>query len=257
MLVPCPVDRNAAIDMTEKRMALDGAERRRLYLFRHGAVDYVDAAGNVVPDPDAVSLNARGRDETDAMRALFAAVPIDRAICSGLTRTRETAERVLAGRDIELSNEPGFREIRPAMERRSDFDPYQDIAYSHWRAPQPDARFLGGDRYADFFARVASTMERLVVADDWHNLALFGHGGTNAAILGWVTGLELAAFGVVDQATCCLNIIDFDIDGEGGVVRKVVRGMNITAQDPAKAGRHSGDMEALARYLMKFTSRIS
>ena len=243
--------------MTKKRTALDGAERRRVYLFRHGAVDYVDAAGNVVPDPDAVSLNARGRDEADAMRELFADVRVDRAICSGLTRTRETAERVLAGREVELSNEPGFREISPAMERHSEFDPYRDIAYSHWRAQQRDARFLGGERYADFFARVAGTMERLVVADDWHDLALFGHGGTNAAILGWVTGLELGAFGVVDQATCCLNIVDFDIDSERGVVRKVVRGMNITAHDPTKAGRHSGDMEALARYLMKFTSRNS
>lgn len=243
--------------MIEKRTALDGAERRRVYLFRHGAVDYVDSAGNVVPDPDAVTLNARGRDETDAMRAMFADVPVDRAICSGLARTRETAERVLAGRDVDISNEAGFREISPAMERRTDFDPFQDIAYSHWRAAQPDARFLGGERYADFFSRVATTMERLVTADDWHNLALFGHGGTNAAILGWVTGLELGAFGVVDQATCCLNIIDFDIDQERGLIRKVVRGMNITAHDPAKASRHGGDMEALARYLMKFSTRES
>ena len=68
----------------QKRMSLDGAERRRLYLFRHGAVDYVDEEGNVVPDPDDVSLNARGREEAHAMQAMIADVSLDTAICSGL-----------------------------------------------------------------------------------------------------------------------------------------------------------------------------
>jgi broad specificity phosphatase PhoE len=237
--------------MDRRRTALDGAERRRVYLFRHGAVDYFDDKGNVVDDPDAVSLNSRGREETDAMCALFADVAIDRAICSGLERTRETAARVLAGRDIEVTTEPGLEEIRPSMDRQADPDLYRDIAYSHWRAVQPDASFLGGERYADFFERVSGTMQRLVAADDWHNLAVFGHGVTNAAIIGWVTGLELAAFGVIDQATGCLNIIDFDMDRERRVVRKIVRGLNITAHDPAKALRHSADMEALARQFSK------
>ena len=241
--------------MKEIRTALDGAERRRLYLFRHGAVDYVDEDGNVVPDPDVVQLNERGRRETDAMKDLFRDVPVDRAICSGLHRTRETAERVLDGRDIELSVESGLEEIRPDRFREFDFDLHTDVAYSHWRAGEPDARFLGGESYAGFYHRIAATMDAIVAMDDWHDLAVFGHGGTNAAIVGWVTGLELGAFGVVDQATCCLNIIDFDVDGDRGIVRKVVRGMNITATDPAKAGRHSGDMEALARYLMKFSPR--
>ena len=45
-----------------KRSALDGAERRRLDLFRHGAVDYVHPDGSWVEDPDVVRLNPRGRD---------------------------------------------------------------------------------------------------------------------------------------------------------------------------------------------------
>ena len=66
-------------------------------------------------------------------------------------------------------------------------------------------------------------------------------------------GVGLGAFGVIDQATCCLNVIDFDVHkGNTAVLRKVVRGMNITAGDPTKSLRHSGDMEALARHLMSF-----
>jgi probable phosphoglycerate mutase len=234
-------------------MSLDGALRRRLYLFRHGAVDYVDASGNVVPDPDAVTLNPKGRDEAQAMHSLFADVPVDRAICSGLNRTRETAKLVLTGREIDVETDAGFEEIRPATERRPDYDLFRDVAYTHWQADVDGSRFLGGERYVTFYDRIAATMERIVADPEWHNIAVFAHGGTNAAILGWVTGLGLNAFGVFDQATCCLNVIDFDVETErGGVLRKVVRGMNITAADPTKMSRHSGDMEALARYLMSF-----
>jgi len=51
--------------MKARRVALDGAQRRRIYLFRHGAVDYVDAEGKLVVDPDAVALNDKGQAQKD------------------------------------------------------------------------------------------------------------------------------------------------------------------------------------------------
>jgi len=83
-------------------------------------------------------------------------------------------------------------------------------------------------------------------------LAVFAHGGTNAAILGWATGVGLAAFGLLDQSTCCLNVIDFDVDDSGRLLRKTVRGMNITAYDPVMHRRDASDMELLARQLLKW-----
>jgi probable phosphoglycerate mutase len=242
--------------MTVNRMSLDGAQRRRLYLFRHGAVDYVDQDGKVVPDPDVVSLNTKGRSQADAMGQLFAEVSIDRVICSGLARTRETAQRVMGERKLAIEVNGGLEEIRPATGEGTDhLDLVEDIAFSHWRAADDGSRFLGGEQYADFYARIAATFESILAEEDWHNLAVFAHGGTNAAIIGWASGLGLSAFGVIDQATCCLNVIDFDVDArDGQLLRKSIRGMNITADDPAKGRRHSGDMESLAKHLMSFTS---
>jgi broad specificity phosphatase PhoE len=97
-------------------------------------------------------------------------------------------------------------------------------------------------------------MESITNNPEWHNLAIFAHGGTNAAILGWTSGLGLSAFGTVDQATCCLNVLDFDFDAEQQLLRRVIRAMNITVDDPVKSGRHGGAMEGLARRLMKFRS---
>ena len=240
--------------MKAQRVALDGARRRRIYLFRHGAVDYVDEHGNVVSDPDGVALNERGQKQADAMCKLFADVTIDRAVCSGLRRTRETASRVLGERVLEIEIHSGFEEIRPARgEEAYNLDLIEHVAFSHWQATKNGSRFLGGELYADFYKRISGSMDSLIRDPDWHNLAIFAHGGTNSAILGWTTGLGLSAFGVVDQATCCLNVLDFDFAAsDKRLMRKVVRAMNITVDDPAKSGRHSGDMESLARRLMRF-----
>lgn len=239
--------------MKARRVALDGAERRRIYLFRHAAVDYVDESGAVVAEPDDVALNARGREQADAMARLFAGITIDRAICSGMKRARETAVRVLGERDVVLEEHPGFREIRAARDGRSaGLDVVADVAFGHWTATESGSRFLGGELYADFYARISAVMASLTSEPDWHNLAIFAHGGTNAAILGWTSGLGLPAFGAVDQASCCVNVLDFDFDArDERLLRKVVRAMNITVDDPLKSGRHSGGMESLARLLTK------
>ena len=85
--------------------------RRRLYLMRHGAVDYVDERGRPVP-PDRVPLTAEGRAQAEAARELLAGVELDRVIASGLPRTMETAELVAPGREIERW--PDLREIMGA-----------------------------------------------------------------------------------------------------------------------------------------------
>lgn len=235
-----------------ERTALDGLRRRRLYLFRHGAVDYIDDGGGWVGDPDAVDLNAKGREQAERMATMFRDIVVDRAICSGLPRTRQTGELVLAGRGLKLEDRSEFEEIRPKIgEPAGGYDVHADIAFSHWRAGDPEARFLGGERYHAFYARIETAIQRLLGESDWNNLALFAHGGTNAAVLGWVSGLGLDGFGLIDQATCCLNIIDFDVADSGEVRRKVIRALNVTAHDPVLKDRHSGDMESLARLMLR------
>ncbi len=238
-----------------RRVAIDGASRRRIYLFRHGAVDYIDENGEWVVDPDVVELNARGRAQAAAMAELFDGVDVDKALCTGLPRTRQTGETILGGRNIQLGVFNELEEIRPQKgQAAGGYDIYTDIAFSHWRAPEDDARFLGGERYSDFYARISAAMRTLLDDPSWHNLAVFAHGGTNAAVLGWATGVGLEAFGLLDQSMCCLNVLDFDFDDSGRLLRKTVRAMNITADDPVMRHRHAGDMEMLARRILKWQS---
>lgn len=239
--------------VVRQRVAIDGSNRRRLYLFRHGAVDYIDENGEWLGDPDLVKLNARGRAQAQSMAELFVDVHIDKAICTGLPRTLETGTAILADRNIALEVVSELEEIRPIKgEVTGGYDIVDDVAFSHWRAEQENAAFLGGERYSDFYERISAAMDGLLLDNSWHDLAVFAHGGTNAAILGWTTGVGLQAFGLLDQSTCCLNVIDFDFDDGGALLRKTIRGMNITADDPVMRTRDAGDMELLARRLLKW-----
>jgi probable phosphoglycerate mutase len=99
-------------------------------------VDYVDANGAWVADPDLVDLNEHGRLQAAAMSRLFANVPVDKAICSGFPRTVQTGEAVLGDRDLTLEVFTELQEIRHGSgETTGGYDIYADVAFSHWRAP--------------------------------------------------------------------------------------------------------------------------
>src|SRR5579864_4527107 len=90
-------------------------KRRRIFLMRHGDVTYFDDSGRAI-DPETVPLNTNGREQASAAGRVFAEQQIrfDRVIVSGLPRTVETAQHVLAetGQLIEIEIESAWQEIR-------------------------------------------------------------------------------------------------------------------------------------------------
>src|SRR5689334_4208253 len=90
------------------------ASRRRLYLMRHGHVDYFAPRVRATGDIHSVPLTERGRSEAEAAGKALAHVTFERAVCSGLPRTRETAEIVLPFvKDAPpLAVEPDLIELR-------------------------------------------------------------------------------------------------------------------------------------------------
>lgn len=82
--------------------------RRRIYLMRHGHVDYfgkeIAAAGG---DTKVVPLTPLGQEQADAAGQALSHIRFDRAACSGVPRTQQTAERALA---------PQPTDMKPALE---------------------------------------------------------------------------------------------------------------------------------------------
>jgi probable phosphoglycerate mutase len=213
-----------ALDDLQARLA---APRRRITLMRHGAVDYFRPDGSAVP-PDEVPLNAAGRAQADAAGRLFgeAGLRFDRVLCSGLPRTRETAERVLqaAGQQgLPVAVDERLHEIKPG--RLSDI-PRDEVEQAFLGAfsggpDVEDHRFLGGETVGALLDRVLPAFDALLVDESWSQLLLVLHGGVNRALLSRALTGGRAFFGRIEQTPACINLID------AGAGDLVVRAINL------------------------------
>lgn len=229
------------------RTSLDGCERQRIYLFRHGDVIYVDDEGRRAPNMRDVRLTTEGRAQAKAMAEWMADVPLDKAHCSGLPRTRETAERVLAGRDLPITEDRELEEIRVNLVGPTAALNPINIAYGFSEAHLPGARFGEGELFAEFAARVTGALERVLAEEGWHSLALFAHGGTNRIILNWALDRGLQDLGAFEQDMLCLNVIDLDRDPDTRAIRRrIIRAVNVTTYDTTKKDKTLTTLESVA-----------
>ncbi|MDP6345208.1 MAG: histidine phosphatase family protein [Alphaproteobacteria bacterium] len=228
--------------------ALPGTSgRRRVYLMRHGEVRYFDQQGKVV-HPKFVELTEDGREQATTMGRLLAEVPFDRAICSGLPRTLQTAGLVLDGRQMDLEERPALREIKSGNTggKSREWNEAQFI-YGMEGAAEPGARFAGGDVYREFYDRVRGEFLRLLGEPGWRNMLVVAHEGTNRMILGWASYGGLAAVRSYEQDPGCLNIIDADL-ADGEIIRRFIKLMNLTPDNHSKYGNNLTSMEQVFDY---------
>lgn len=216
--------------------------RRRLYLLRHGEVDYFDPGGRPF-HPDTVPLNERGRAQARALAELLRPVRLDRAVTSGLLRTVQTAEAIVSGRGLKIECREALREIRTG--RLSQLPP-EDVEKAFLQAfprrMDPAARFLGGETLGEFLSRVLPAYHALLEERDWQSLLLVAHGGVNRAILLDTLGAGMDGFGALEQDPGALNLIDLNPDSTG-----ILRLVNHTPGAPIKEGLVLTTMERLYR----------
>ena len=223
--------------------------RRRLYLMRHGSVDYFKADGTPVP-PHTVPLNEAGRTQADAAGALFAAAGarFDRVVVSGLARTVETAQRVLAaaGQCLEIARDPRLEEIRSgrldaiAPDRlRAAFTGVFSAA-----ANVESLQFLGGETVGAMMDRCLPAFDELLADPSWTCALCVLHGGINRALLGHALTGGRTFLGRLEQSPACINVLDIGVDDV------VVRGTNLAPTQWLHERERFTTMEKLlAQYL--------
>ncbi len=236
----------------------DEPDRRRLYLLRHAEAAYVNADGTPVEDTRIAPLTPNGRTQAQSQARLLADVQFDRAVCSGLPRTVETATAILVGRDgPALETVPALAEIQGG-DRSQPIDDlkawFAHVANPWADAAHPEARFLGGERFVDFEARVIPAFRALLADPAWRTLLLVAHGGVNRLILNHVMNLPWQGTMSIEQDACCINIVDVD-QGPDGPRRYLVRAINLTGYNLSKAGILLTDMERTAQRLALLAQR--
>lgn len=229
-------------------LPFDHLRRRRIYLMRHGEADYFDeTTGRRRPDPRLVPLTEHGRNEAGAMSNLLSDAAFDRAICSGLPRTQQTAEIVLGDRGLNLEIVEALEEIRGGTLEQRESMSQADYAYTMFRAHHPDAAWALGEKFSDFEARTLPAFNAVLAARDWGNLLLVLHGAVNRCILNSLLGTGLKGYGFFEQDSCCLNVIDLDVDPETMRTERVVfRGINIVPENQSRADKPYVSIERLA-----------
>jgi broad specificity phosphatase PhoE len=199
--------------------------RRRVYLMRHGSVTYFDAAGKPYL-PESVPLNEQGRAQAAAAGKAFAEEKIhfDRVIVSGLPRTVETADCVLAetGQKIALEEWPKLAEIKGGkLAGIADADLKEAFTAAFEGVAPEHKRFLGGESIGELMDRVYPCIGRLRADQTWDTVLLVLHGGVNRAILSYaLTGRRLF-LGNLAQTAGCINALDVGSADADWVVRFV------------------------------------
>jgi broad specificity phosphatase PhoE len=209
---------------------------------RHAEVSYFSETGAPL-DPRHVSLTENGQRQAEQMAAALADVSFDRAVCSGVRRSRETARAVLAGRAVPIEDEPNFREIKAG--RLRDIPPERrraELMYVLESAALADATFAGGEAFVAFEERVLAALKRLLSDPGWRRLLIVAHDAVNRVLLAWAAQSGLSAIGAFEQDMASLNLIDLDIV-EGVVERRIIRLMNYTPYDAVKAKLFLTSME--------------
>jgi broad specificity phosphatase PhoE len=231
------------------------ANRRRIFLMRHGSVDYFDDDGNPVR-PDSVPLSTSGREQALAAGAEFASLGLrfDRVIVSGLPRTVETASIALSkltdvpnveiNRDLREIEGGKYADIKPHDVEKAFLGAFASTA-------DVDAQFLGGERIGHFLARVLPAIDALRADAAWDCVLLVLHGGVNRALLSYLLTGEAKLHGGFAQDPACINAIDVGVDKHDAILRVV----NYAPLDRLQTKTRKTTMEELLEKFIAYRTR--
>lgn len=240
---------------------------------RHGHVDYLGSGSakreggqDSAPEQSvrapvqsgvrAVHLTEIGRAQAEAAGDALADVVLDRALCSGLPRTIQTAEAVLSrqrtGRVPDLEIDRAFEEIHigsaPGVTSRRDLA--AAFAFFFDSAAEPGASMgEGGEEFGTAYARVIEGLQRQLAIPGWSTMLLVAHEAVNRMMLSWAARAELRAVSAFEQDLACVNILDFDlVPAEGAgieIARRIIKAVNLTPYNPTKFGMNMTSLEAI------------
>lgn len=230
--------------------------RRRIYLMRHGHVDYFAKGVQESGTPNLVPLTALGREQAEASGKALSHIRFDLAICSGYPRTRETAEIVLKQNEetqVTLDIDEDLVELKGGkfypVSSRAELSAL--MAFEFDSADKPGARLFEGEAFTDALTRGRRGIERLLARPDWSTALVVAHEGINRVILGWMTSAGLRAMRAFEQDLACVNVLDFDMvpreDGSVGteIQRAIIKSVNLTPYNWTKHGMNLTSLETI------------
>ena len=186
----------------------------RLFLVRHGQTD-ANRDGLALGRLD-IPLNELGLSQVRSLAEALADEPFVAVYASPLQRTRQTADEIVADRDIDVQVDESliemdvgemdgltFREVR---ERYPDF-------LRTWMSPDgPTHRMPGGERLIDVHSRAISFLDRVMQRHPEGSACAATHNFVILTTIAHVLGIDLASFRRLRHAIAAISVIEIDGD---------------------------------------------
>jgi alpha-ribazole phosphatase len=184
--------------------------RTRLLLTRHGETEA--NVGRSFTGHSETALTSLGRKQARALGRRLRGEEVAAAYSSDLSRARETAATAVKGHNVNVTVEPGLREL--------SFGDWEGLTFAEVRDGWPDAyadllsideRFCapGGEPLCEARDRIVATMTRIVARHPDQSVLVVAHGGTLQIYLAHLLGMTLGAMFRLATSNCGLSIVEF------------------------------------------------
>jgi len=193
-------------------------EKTRIFLIRHGEV--ANAATRRYNGHADVPLSERGLAQYNHMKERLSGEGIKVCYSSDLTRCAAGAAIIgsyLGMKPVLLRN---LRELDIGIWEGKTWEEIQADYPKEWKARLADIvnyRVPGGENLNDLRNRIIPVIGEIARSHRGENVLVIAHGGANRVILLDAIGAPLSSLFNIEQDYCCLNIIEYYVDGKSVV----------------------------------------
>ncbi|WLI78292.1 adenosylcobalamin/alpha-ribazole phosphatase [Kosakonia sp. H02] len=186
----------------------------RLWLIRHGETE-ANVAGlysGHTPTP----LTPKGLAQAQTLHDLLHSVPFDYVLCSELERAQQTAEYVLASRDLTIHTTPLLNEMFFGdweMRHHRDLTREDPESYAAWCTDWQHAIPTNGEGFQAFSARIERVIALLnELKQTQNNVLIASHQGVISLLIARLLNMPAASLWHFRVEQGCWSLVEIQDD---------------------------------------------
>lgn len=190
---------------------MNRSRTRRIYLVRHGAVEFRDGISRCIGRTE-IPLSALGRKQAEKLTHYFTRHPVTHVFASPLERCQETAQILSAGR-YPVTTEKDLREL--------DMGEWENVSLQELRekrGKQLNSEPEHGESRQEGLKRFGQAIEKVLSCSNG-DIVCVAHAGVNCCYLSRYLGEPLEISRSLPQPYGCLSVIEAEENGRKRVVR--------------------------------------
>jgi len=202
----------------------------RIYLVRHGETDW-NRQGQFQGQRD-IPLNAIGKQQAQQAQKLLAHVPLDFAVSSPLSRSRQTAEIILESHpEVTLEFMPDLQEISHGLwegKFLAEVEAEFPGMLAQWHQTPEQVQMPKGENLDQVWERAGHAWQHIITRYEGQQGLVVAHDAINKAILCQLFHLKPEHFWLFKQGNGSVSVIDYP---EGAKGAPILQMLNLTRTD--------------------------